>query len=106
MTAVSDAAFRTLRGPKLTSPKKTLCGPARTPLEVVGQLEGQLSYQGKTTNQPVYVVKGLKINLLGLPAILALDLVARIEETVETFFHIVEKYPTLFQGLGNPTTSS
>ncbi|KAL5481824.1 hypothetical protein EMCRGX_G022073 [Ephydatia muelleri] len=35
------------------------------------------------------------------PAILALDLVARVEETVETLPHIVERYPTLFQGLGS-----
>ena len=101
MTAISDAAFRTLRGSKLKSPKKTLYGPARTPLKVIGQLEGELSHQGKTTNQPVYVVKDLKTNLLGLPAILALDLVARVEETVETLPHIVERYPTLFQGLGS-----
>ena len=101
VTAISDAAFRTLRGSKLKSPKKTLYGPARTPLKVIGQLEGELSHQGKATNQPVYVVKDLKTNLLGLPAILALDLVARVEETVETLPHIVERYPTLFQGLGS-----
>ena len=49
----------------------------------------------------MYVVNDLKTNLLGLPAILALDLVARVEETVETLPHIVERYPTLFQGLGS-----
>eukprot|EP00731_Ephydatia_muelleri_P015748 Em0009g172a len=101
VSAISDAAFKTLRGSKLKSPKKTLYGPARTPLKVIGQLEWELSHQGKTTNQPVYVVKDLKTNLLGLPAILALDLVARVEETVETLPHIVERYPTLFQGLGS-----
>ncbi|KAL5493718.1 hypothetical protein EMCRGX_G014937 [Ephydatia muelleri] len=36
VTAISDAAFRTLRGPKLKSPKKTLYGPARTPLKLIG----------------------------------------------------------------------
>ena len=49
----------------------------------------------------MYVVKDLKTNLLGLPAILALDLMARVEETVETLPYIVERYPTLFQGLGS-----
>ena len=73
VTAISDAAFRTLRGSKLKLPKKTLYGHAHTctPLKVIGQLEGELSHQGNTTNQPVYVVKDLKTNLLGLPAILA-----------------------------------
>ena len=65
---------------------------------MIGQLEGELSHHGKSTNQPVYVVKDLKTNLLGLPAILALDLVARLEEMVP---HIVKRYPTLFQGLGS-----
>ena len=101
VTAISDAAFGTLRGPKLESPKKTLYGPARTPLRVIGQLEGELSHRGKATKQPVYVVEGLKTNLLGLPAILALDLVAKMDETVEALPPIVEKYPTLFRGLGS-----
>ena len=44
VTAISDAAFRTLRESKLKSPKKTLYGPARTPLKMIGQLEGELSH--------------------------------------------------------------
>ena len=50
----------------------------------------------------MYVVNGLRTNLLGLPAILTLKLVAKLEETVEASLDtIVEKYPTLFQGLGS-----
>ena len=100
VTAISDAAFGTLSGPKLESPKKTIYGPARTPLRVIGQLV-ELSHRGKATKQPVYVVEGLKTNLLGLPAILALDLVAKMDETVEALHPLVEKYPTLFRGLGS-----
>ena len=55
LTAISDAAFRTLRGSKLKSPKITLYGHAHTctgtSLNVIGQLEGELSHQGKTTSQ-------------------------------------------------------
>ena len=66
------------------------------------QFEGELFYRGKTTKQNVYVVNRLRTNLLGLPAILALKLVAKLDETVEALLHtIVEKYPTLFQGLGS-----
>ena len=102
VTAISDAAFRALKGLKLDRPKKMLYGPARTLLKVIGQFEGELFYRGKTTRQNVYVVNGLRTNLLGLPAILALKLVAKLEETVEASLHtIVEKYPTLFQGLGS-----
>ena len=101
VTAISDAAFRTLRGPKLKSPKKTLYGPARTPLKLIGQLEGELSHPGKTTKPACVCGERSKTNLLGLLAILALDLVARVEETVETLPYIVKRYPTLFQGLGS-----
>eukprot|EP00731_Ephydatia_muelleri_P010502 Em0005g1088a len=76
VTAISDAAFRTLRGPKLKSPKKTLYGPARTPLKLIGQLEGELSHPGKTTKRACVCGERSKTNLLGLLAILALDLVA------------------------------
>ena len=102
VTAISDVAFRAFKALKLDRPKKMLYGPARTLLKVIGQFEGELFYRGKTTKQNVYVVNGLRTNLLGLPAILALKLVAKLEETVESSLHtIVEKYPTLFQGLGS-----
>ena len=102
VTAILDVAFRAFKGLKLDRPKKMLYCPARTLLKVIGQFEGELFYRGKTTKQNVYVVNGLRTNLLGLPAILALKLVAKLEETVEASLHtIVEKYPTLFQGLGS-----
>ena len=104
VTAISDVAFRAFKGLKLDRPKKMLYGPARTLLKVIGQFdhEGELFYRGKTTWQNVYVVNGLRTNLLGLPAILALKLVAKLGETVEASPHtIVEINPTLFQELGS-----
>eukprot|EP00731_Ephydatia_muelleri_P032481 Em0024g25a len=87
---------------KLKLANQTLEFKIDTGAEVIGQFEGELFYRGKTTRQKVYVVNGLRTNLLGLPAILALKLVAKLEETVEASLHtIVEKYPTLFQGLGS-----
>ena len=59
----------------------------------------QLSYYKKATVQNVFVVKDLKFNLLGLPAITALGLVAKLDTT--TTSEIVEQFPTLFDGLGN-----
>ena len=47
---------------------RTVYGPAGTSLEVFGQFLTSLSHNLAHTQQPVYVVKGLKNNLLGLPA--------------------------------------
>ena len=43
--------------------KKKLFGPAHTPLEVIGQFQGNLEYHGRESKQIVYVVKDLKTNL-------------------------------------------
>ena len=42
---------------------------------------------------------GLRTNLLGLPAIMSLKLVARLEAV--TVASVVDKFPALFEGLGN-----
>ena len=51
--------------------------------------------------QQVFVVKELKTNLLGLPAITALNLAARLDSTTSSDLHIHERFPKLFKGLGN-----
>ena len=48
----------------------------------------------------MYVIEGLKTNLLGLPAITALQLLVRVDATsMET--SVFERYPSVFSGLGN-----
>ena len=54
-----------------------------------------------TTTQQVFIINGLKNNLLGLPAITQLNLVARVGETTDIRSQIVQKYSPMFQGLGN-----
>ena len=51
----------------------------------------------------MYVVTGLKTNLLGLPAITALNLAARIETTAHEDIDkdIRKQFPMVFKGLGN-----
>ena len=57
----------------------------------------------------MFVVDGLKTNLLGLPAITALGLAIRVDTTdtdspaptLETKMDIMKQFPTVFQGLGN-----
>ena len=83
-------------------------GPARHPLQVVGQFTCGLSHRQKCTRQQqVFVVEGLKNNLLGLPAITALNLAVRIEEAATDALAdpsdpqgIRKKFPKLFTGLG------
>ena len=81
VTAVSQESWQLLGKPPLSTSDKQLFGPARNPLQVLGQYKGHLSYKGRASTQQVFVVKGLKNNLLGLPAIRALNLVARVDET-------------------------
>ena len=44
------------------------------------------------------VVRGLKINLLGLPAIIELNLAAKLNVTIVYDSLAHDKFPTVFQG--------
>ena len=102
VTAISELTYQSLGKQTLVSPGKALYGPSRQPLKVVGQFEGRFAHKNKTTVQTVYVVNGLKTNLLGLPAITALNLAARVDSASETILHNVEDdFASVFQGLGN-----
>ena len=69
-TAVSEDTHSALGYPTLLDPSKILYGPTEQKLLVFGQFEGSLQYKPKSSKQQIFVVLGLKINLLGLPAIL------------------------------------
>ena len=47
------------------------------------------------------MIDGLKTNLLGLPAIKAMDLVSRVDATIDSKSLIIDNFPSVFQGLGN-----
>ena len=101
VSAISDTTFRSFKGHRLIQPSKSLYGPACSALEVIGQFDGRLCHGRKSTTQTMFVVKGLRNNLLGLPAIVALNLVAQVDTTTTASSNIVDKFPDLFQGLGN-----
>ena len=71
-------------------------------MKVLGQFTGTLSSKDKQVNEPVYVIRGLRTNLLGLPAITVLKLVSRIDamSTTEQQGWLLQ-HPSLFKGLGN-----
>ena len=79
---------------------KTLYGPAGTSLEVCGQFTASLSYKSVQFNHTVYVVKGLKNNLLGVPAIISLNLTMKIQQIQETSIQVQDEFPNIFKGLG------
>ena len=102
VTAISHTIYKEkLPYIKLQPSSKSLVGPARQKLEVLGQFSGTLSTNQSTAEQTIFVVKNLRSNLLGLPAILALKLVVRVAEVSEDYSSaILKKYPKVFTGLG------
>jgi len=69
VSAISEATFNRLRNVKTT---KRLYGPAMSPLTVLGQFTASLTSRHVSCKQNIFVVKDLKRNLLGLPAITSL----------------------------------
>ena len=76
---------------------KQLMGANKTQLEVICEFVACLEYNGRKAEQPIYVVKKLQNDLLGLPAIKALNLLAQIDSIQKS---IPDQYPSLFEGLG------
>ena len=101
ITAITETSYRCVSKQKLTPTRSPVCGPSGNRLEVMGWFPGKLSHGSKTVEQQVYVVRGLRTNLLGLSAITALNLAVRVDTTSDIGSSIREDYPSLFQGLGN-----
>jgi hypothetical protein len=86
---------------QLHKPEKVLCGPDQKELDVVGCTTVTLAYRGNTTSQTAYIIRELKNNLLGLPAIQSLHLLKKVDEVEEmSAASVKEQFPKLFQGLG------
>ena len=92
--------FKLLRGIKLSKPSKSLHGPAKQSHNVLGQFTGTLSHKEKLSSQIIYVIRDLKTNLLGLPAITSLGFICRLHEMTYDSQTILAKFPSLFKGLG------
>jgi transposase InsO family protein len=100
VTAMTEQAFNQLKGVTLRKPTKTICGADRKPLKVLGQINVTLSAKGQSCNQAVYIVRNLSQNLLGLPAIQSLNLLAQVEEVTGQLGDVPNQFPKLFTGLG------
>ena len=93
--------YKSLKQPQLTTTSKILHGPSQQQLKTIGQFWGTFSHKNKEVKQLTYVVEGLKTNLLGLPAITALELAVQVDSATEPTTDIQHRYPSVFQGLGN-----
>ena len=73
-------------------------------MSAAGQFSAKLTHGDvNSCNQQIFVVENLTRNLLGLPAIVALGLVARVDNTEDVASNstnLVHAYPKVFQGLG------
>ena len=65
VTVITEEAHRMLEMPKLQKPSKALYGPTSTALRTLGQFTSTLSVNNKTSEETIFVVQGLKTNLLG-----------------------------------------
>ena len=99
VTAISEETYKMLQQPELYSSPKALCGPAQQNLQVLGTFSECIAHQDRSASVELYVIKGLKNNLLGLPAITELHLMERLCST-EFERDIKEQFPQVFTGLG------
>ena len=87
----------------MQQPSKLLYGPSDHSLDVMGQFEEVLYYKDRSSQQTIHAVRRLTTNLLGLPAIISLNLASRVDTTtVADYKSLVEEcFPKVFRGLGN-----
>ena len=90
VTAVSEDVFASLQNVKLQEANRVLLGPARQKLDVLGQFEGHFNHEGEACQHIVFVIKGLKTNLLGLPTFIALNMVTRVNEICDYSLDILK----------------
>ena len=101
VTVISETTFSKFSDIKLKRPTKVVdFGPTKSPLKVVGQFTGCFQYLNTSCKLHVFVVKDLKINLLGFPAITALNLIVRVQHISSSKESVFKSYSKVFQGLG------
>ena len=100
VTAISDSTWKSLNFAKpLEETGVSLYGPDQTHLKTLGKIYLTFSHHERCCTQDVYVIKDLKSDLLGLPAIKELELLLNVC-SIENGKSIISQYPSLFTGLG------
>ena len=103
VTAISSDTLQKLTRKRIKPSQRSLVGPSHQPLKQKGQFQARLELLSgdKVASQTVYVVENLRNNLLGLPAILALQMVTQVNEVTDMESQFINKFPTVFSGLGS-----
>ena len=83
VTGITGNTFQEMRNVNLRMSGKILYGPSNQPLSVMGQFQGKFIHKDRDAEQTVYVVRGLKISLMGLLAIITLNLASRVDAITE-----------------------
>ena len=108
VTAIPETVYKQelQSAPKLSQPSRILRGPDGKTLPTVGSFRTSLTTESpsdNTTQQTVFVVRGLRMSLPGRPAIQALHILKQLDSlpaSVLTGSNIVDTFPSLFTGLG------
>ena len=97
VTIISEDTYKSLGLDQLRPPTKMLHGPDNRPLDVAGEVVVRLAHKETECTQTIFVLRKVKHNLLGLPAIRALNVLTQIHAVTQP---IQEEFPSLFRGLG------
>ena len=100
VTAITEPTLTKLGNVQLRPAAKSLCGPDKKPLKVMGPLTTELAYTNSKCRHDVYVIEHLKHNLLGLPSFRELNLLTQVDYIESNHCQVVNKFLKLFTGLG------
>ena len=78
VSVISEKNFQEGRGVDLQPSRRLLTGPRQFPLLVCGQFTGLIKHGSKEVEEKIFVGTGLKIALIGHPAIETLNLISRV----------------------------
>lgn len=84
VSGISETTYHKPDKTPLQKPSRSLQGPAGQLLTVLGQFIRRVSYAKRSSNEVIFVVYGLKNNLLGFPAIKNLCLIKKVDSTTTT----------------------
>jgi len=87
-------------GLNIVKPAKVLVGADGSQLNVRGMADVCIASTFRSLNTNVYIIAGSSKNLLGLPDIRGLNLLAIVNSLCSTKFDPFRAFPEVFQGLG------
>ena len=99
VSVISRKTHEEIGSPSLQTPQRILRGPCNRPLPVKGQFTGKLRQGDREAEQEMFVVGNLRRQLVGRPAIEALNLVKHVR-AVQDPNNPIDQFSDLFRGLG------